>query len=251
MHSQNSPDSSDHEVDLGCFTVIHPGVSFGRGVRVGSFCEIGSPDGTALHIGDGALIRSYSNIQGGSSFGPGLEVGQYTMLRSGISAGQNFRVGAYSEFAGDTHISDFVRTQSGVHIGRGSTIGDFVWLFNNVLTVTDPLPPSNVHLPASFGALSAVAANSLLMPGVSVGEGAFVGAASVVRADVPDGVFVAGDPAVQLTTVDRMVSVEHGLVHPWPQHFTRGLPPEAVDRARRLADELVARLRSERKGRQR
>jgi len=227
------------DVEIGAHTIIHPGVSIGPGSSVGAFCELGSPDGQPLVIGPGSMIRSYTNIQGGSEFGPGLQTGQYTLVRGGMNVGEGLQVGSNCELQGAMEIGAFARIQSGVHLGKETRLGDFVWIFPNVLTVNDPLPPSNVHLGVSFEAFSAVAANALLFPGVVIGECAFVAAASVVRGDVAAYTAVTGDPARPFTTVDRLVSMEHGISHPWPAHFRRSYP----DHAQQRLDAEVVRLR--------
>lgn len=229
------------DVSIGAHSIIHPGVSIGPGSSVGAFCEIGSPDGQPLVIGPGAMIRSYTNIQGGSEFGPGLQTGQYTLVRGGMSVGEGLQVGSNCELQGTMDIGDFARIQSGVHLGKETRLGDFVWIFPNVLTVNDPLPPSNIHLGVTFESFSAVAANALLFPGVVIGEGAFVAAGSIVRTDVAAFSAVTGDPAQPFTTVDRLVSMEHGISHPWPAHFRRGYP----DSAQQRLDAEVVRLRNE------
>lgn len=52
-----------------------------------------------------------------------------------------------------------------------------------------------VYSPITIGAQAWVAAGCFIAPGVSVGEGAVVGAYSVVTKDVPAWTVVAGNPA--------------------------------------------------------
>jgi len=51
-----------------------------------------------------------------------------------------------------------------------------------------------------IGAHAFIGMNSIILPGVTVGDGAIVGAGSVVTKDVPDDVVVAGNPAKVITT---------------------------------------------------
>jgi acetyltransferase-like isoleucine patch superfamily enzyme len=238
---------NSEEVSVGAHTVIHPGVRIGPGSSIGSFCEIGSPNGEPLVIGANAIIRSYSNVQGGSSFGPGLQVGQYTLIRGSMNVGEGLQVGSNCELQGSMEIGDFVRIQSGVHLGKETRIGDFVWIFPNVLTVNDPLPPSNIHLGVTFESFAAVAANSLVFPGVVLGEGCFVAAASVVRSNVAPFTAVTGDPATPFATTDRLVDLEHRIAHPWPNHFRRSYPEHAQARLDVAAVELTESARQARR----
>lgn len=236
-----------HGVVIGQFSVIHPGVEIGSGTVIGSFCEIGSVSAERTVVGPDSTIRSYTNIQGGSTFGEGLQTGQYTMIRGGTRAGRNLQVGSNCELQGSMEIGDYVRIQSGVHLGKGTSIGQFVWIFPNVLTVNDPLPPSKIHLSHRLEDMCCIAANTLLMPGVRIGRGSFVAAGSVVRSDVADGDCVTGNPAERFSSIDKLVSMEHRIAHPWPRHFERGYPTDVLDRAKKMAEEIINELRMNRK----
>ena len=232
------------ECTVGPFSVVHPGVRLGKGTHVGSFCELGSPSGEPLDIGEQSLIRSYASVQGGSTFGRRLQIGQYTMIRGGMRVGINFQIGSNCELQGLMQVGDYVRVQSGVHLGKRTSIGEFTWIFPNVLTVNDPMPPSDVHEPQILGPLSIISANSMLMPGVEVGIGAFIAANSVVRRDVAPGSCVFGDPATEFTTVDRLFSLKHRIRHPWPRHFTGTLDAEGRERAIHLMEKVLDLLQN-------
>lgn len=81
------------------------------------------------------------------------------------------------------------------------TVGDFT-LFGpgvQVLTPLHPLDPARRRVeeygkPVSIGADVWVGAGALILPGVTIGSKAVIGAGSVVTRDVPDGVFAAGNP---------------------------------------------------------
>lgn len=49
-----------------------------------------------------------------------------------------------------------------------------------------------------------IGANTTILPGVTIGDSAVVGAGSVVTHDVPEGVVVAGVPARQIGTVEEL-----------------------------------------------
>lgn len=243
MDNKISPEAEIGENCLiGPYSVVHPGVTLGAGSKVGSFCELGSPNGETLTIGESSLIQSHANVQGGSSFASELQVGQYTLVVGGVSAGLNVHIGANCELRGDMIIGDYTRIQSNVHLGKGVQIGDFVWILPNVLTANDPLPPSDVHLPQVIESLCVVAANCLLMPGVKLGFGSFIGASSVVRRNVGIGECVQGDPAVPFATIDRLYSSKYKIAHPWPRHFSRSLDDEGLKRARSLQADLMSAL---------
>ncbi len=80
-------------------------------------------------------------------------------------------------------------------------IGDFT-LFGPGAQVLTPLHPMNAELrrkeeygaPIDIGSDVWVGAGALILPGVTIGDRAVIGAGSVVTRDVPAGVFAAGNP---------------------------------------------------------
>jgi maltose O-acetyltransferase len=55
--------------------------------------------------------------------------------------------------------------------------------------------------PISIGEDVWVGGGALILPGVQIGDGAVIGAGSVVTRDVPDGVFAAGNPCRVIRTI--------------------------------------------------
>jgi maltose O-acetyltransferase len=84
-----------------------------------------------------------------------------------------------------------------IEIGDRTLLGPSVQLY----TATHPVKASERRQgleyarPITIGADAWLGGGSIVLPGVSVGEGAVVGAGSVVTHDVPPGVTVAGNPA--------------------------------------------------------
>jgi maltose O-acetyltransferase len=84
-----------------------------------------------------------------------------------------------------------------IEIGDRALLGPGVHLY----TATHPLDPAKRRegleyaRPIAIGNDAWLGGGSIVLPGVSVGEAAVVGAGSVVTRDVPPGVTVAGNPA--------------------------------------------------------
>lgn len=222
-------------VEVGPFSIVHANVRIGDGSTIGSHCEIGHPtpraEGRALTIGSSALIRSHSVFYAGSSFGERLVTGHGVTVREGTEAGENLQIGTLSDIQGDCIFGDYVRLHSNVFVGQHATIGSYVWLFPHVVLTNDPHPPSEVRLGVAVEDFAAIAAMSVILPGVRVGRGALVAANSSVNRDVAPDTLVAGSPAksISATTKLRLKDGTGEPAYPWRRHFHRGYPQEAVE----------------------
>jgi acetyltransferase-like isoleucine patch superfamily enzyme len=122
----------------------------------------------------------------------------------------------------DTRIGPFVEVQAGVIIGRlckisshtfvctGTTIEDEVFVGHGVMFTNDRFPRATTVggelqsaadwelLPILVRRGSSIGSNATILGGVTIGEGAMVGAGAVVTRDVPDHEVVAGVPARRL-----------------------------------------------------
>ena len=81
-----------------------------------------------------------------------------------------------------------------VTIGRRVTINDGVVLLTATHSLQDP-GWSHKKAPIVIGDYAWVATNAIVLPGVTIGRGAVVGAGAVVRRNVPDYTIVSGNPA--------------------------------------------------------
>lgn len=91
------------------------------------------------------------------------------------------------------------------------TIGDNVFIGPNtsLCTIIHALEPAERNrgtmraLPVTVGDNVWIAANVVVLPGVTIGEGAVIGAGSVVTKDVPPFTLVAGNPARPIRPIPR------------------------------------------------
>ena len=98
-----------------------------------------------------------------------------------------------------------------------------------VVLTNDPTPPSNSLLGVNISSYAQISVFSVLLPGVSIGEHALVGAQSTVARDVEPYSLVIGNPAKHVKDVRDIRSRQTGEPHyPWPYRFERGMPWEGV-----------------------
>lgn len=221
-------------VKIGPFTSISDNVEIGEGTVIDGYCEIGystpRSQGRALLIGPHSQIRSHSVIYEGSTFGSELITGHRVTVREGVSAGKNLQIGTLSDIQGDCLIGDYVRFHSGVFVSKHSQIGSFVWLFPHVVLTEDPHPPSNFLVGVILEDFAAIAAGSILLPGVRIGKQSLVGAGSVVATNVDPGMVVIGVPAKPICKASE-IKLKDGTdrpAYPWTTHFHRGYPESVV-----------------------
>jgi UDP-2-acetamido-3-amino-2,3-dideoxy-glucuronate N-acetyltransferase len=131
----------------------------------------------------------------------GTRIGNFVMIRSDTRIGQGCTIGSYVDIEGEVTIGNNVSLQSSCYITRGVIIEDDVFCGPRIATMNDkrichrrPALTFERNAPRILRA-ARVGGGSLLLPGVTVGENAFVAAGSVVTRDVPDCVIVAGNPA--------------------------------------------------------
>ena len=215
--------------------IIHPNVTIGSGVEIGPWCLVGSDHGP-LRIPEGSVIRSHSIIEGDNNFWSALETGHHVLIRRGNDVGANLRIGSYSSLEGGGQIGDYVRIHGRCEMTKG-LLNHFARIYGGTYITDNRLPPSHVNQPAVIGEGAVVAMNCVVIAGVTVGLGAFVGASTVVSKDVPPAHALVGGKLKPVTELNWA-----GYSYPWTAYF-REYPPEAIGRIETLHQSIMARLR--------
>lgn len=187
-------------------------VLIGRGALIDDNVQLGARSGrvipvTSLRIGKDAVVRSGSVIYGGSVIGDGLETGHNVVIREQNEIGSSFRVWNNSIVDYGCVIGDRVRIHSGCYIAQFSTIEDDVFLGPGASLANDPHPGTTTHLCMRGPTIKAgaqIGMNATILPFVTIGERALVGAGAVVTRDVPPGMIVVGNPARILKPVGEL-----------------------------------------------
>ncbi len=141
------------------------------------------------------------------TMGEGTRLGNFVMIRSNTVIGEDCTIGSFVDIEGDVVIGHHVSLQSGCYITRGVVIEDDVFCGPRVITMNDKRishrRPRMAFVRSAPRILrgARVGGGSVLLPGVTIGANALVGAGSVVTRDVPAGAIVAGNPARVVGTV--------------------------------------------------
>ena len=209
---------------------IAANVTLGEGCDLQPPCIIGkAPRGAgegerALAIGAGAVIRPFTTIYAGSTFGARLQTGQGASIREDNQVGDDVSIGTNAVLEFGNRIGSRVRIHSGCFLEM-VTIEDDVFIGPNVVFTDDPHPMGCPRYQDCKGGavvrrLARIGANATILPGVEIGARALVGAGSVVTRDVPPGAVVAGNPARVIKQVADLTCPPGWFARPytWPPY---------------------------------
>ena len=159
-------------------------------------------------IGQKAVIRSHSVIYAGNRIGNDFQTGNKVNIREMNRIGDHVSVGTLTVIEHHTTIGKNVRIHSQAFIPEYTVIEDGCWIGPNVVITNAKYPNSpnakNELRGCRIQQNAIIGANSTLLPGVIVGRGAIVGAAAVVTKNIPEGMVVAGNPAVIINEASRL-----------------------------------------------
>ncbi len=153
---------------------IAPDVKLGRDVKIFDFVNL-----YGCEIGDESKIGTFVEIQKGARIGRRVKVSSHTFICEGVTIEDNVFVGHGVTFTNDLYPRATTAT--------GGLQTDADW----------KVVPTRVRAGASIGS------GATILCGIDIGEGAIVGAGSVVTKDVPAGMIVAGNPARVLRPIER------------------------------------------------
>jgi acetyltransferase-like isoleucine patch superfamily enzyme len=193
---------------------VYPNVHIGKNAVIGDYVIIGVPprgkgDGELpTVIGDDALIRSHTVIYAGNTIGRNFQTGHHVLVREENSVGDNVSIGSSSVVEHHVKIGNGVRIHTQAFIPEESVLEDGCWIGPHVVVTNAayPLSPNaKKELKGAFVKEKAkIGANATLLPGVTIGENALVGAGAVVTKDVPPGKVVVGNPAKIINDVSEL-----------------------------------------------
>jgi UDP-2-acetamido-3-amino-2,3-dideoxy-glucuronate N-acetyltransferase len=149
----------------------------------------------SAQIGSGTSIWNQSQIREGARIGSGCIIGKNVYVDVGVVIGGN------------------VKIQNNASVYHGVTVEDGVFIGPHVCFTNDRIPRAVNRdgslktdddwevVPILVRRGAAIGANSTILPGVTLGRWAMIGAGSVVTRDVADYTLAAGNPARRIASV--------------------------------------------------
>lgn len=158
----------------GMFQSIAPDVKIGKDVKIFKFVNL-----YGCEIGDGSKIGTFVEVQKGATIGRHCKISSHTFICEGVTIEDEVFVGH-----GVTFINDMY-PRATTEGGAMQTEADWKCV------------------PTRIGRRASIGSGATLLAGINVGEGAIIGAGSVVTKDVPANAIVAGNPAKILRYVQK------------------------------------------------
>jgi acetyltransferase-like isoleucine patch superfamily enzyme len=191
---------------------VYPGTVLGEGVRVLENAVVGkqpalSPRSTArreelppAELGPGTVVSTGAIVFAGTRIGARVIVGDQACVRERVQVGDDVVIGRGSLIENDTAVGGMTKIQADAYITAYSTLEEHVFIAPRVVTTNDNFMGRTerrheLTKGPTIRRGARVGGGAILLPGVEIGEEAFVGAGALVTKDVPARKLVVGSPA--------------------------------------------------------
>jgi UDP-2-acetamido-3-amino-2,3-dideoxy-glucuronate N-acetyltransferase len=205
------------DAEVGGNVVIHGGTRLGTGIRIQDGAVLGKPLALGPHsaarrdapppleVGEGATIAAGAVVVAGARIGARAVIGDQAHVRERAVVGEETAIGRGSQVDSDVVVGARVRVQTGCYLAGASVIEDDVFVAPCVVTTNDRYATRHGPEYELEGVIlrraCRVGGGAVLLPGVEVGNEAFVAAGAVVTRDVPPRAVVMGVPARRVREV--------------------------------------------------
>ena len=205
------------DAQIGAYVVVHERTVLGAGCRLQDHAVVGKPLALGMRstasraappparIGAGATVAAGAIVNAGAEIGDGAVVGDQAQVRERARIGAGAVVGRGSQVDNDVTVGAGCRIQTGCYVTAHSVLEDDVFLGPGVFTYNDNTmarhAPDHEIVGPTIRRAARVGGAARILPGIEIGEEAFVATGSVVTRDVPPRALVMGTPAKQIGEV--------------------------------------------------
>lgn len=159
-----------------------------------------------------------NSIVESKQIGKATRVWAFAHVLPGAVIGEDCNVCDHVFIENDVVVGNRVTVKCGVQLWDGIRLEDDVFVGPNVTFTNDPFPRSKKY-PKDFSTIivkkgASIGANATILPGITIGQNAMVGAGAVVTRDVPPNSIVMGNPARIVNYVTESFSTEETSAQP-------------------------------------
>lgn len=176
-------------------------------------------DDLRLRLGPNAHLRSGTVLYAGSTIGSHLQTGHNVVIREQNRLGDHVSIWNNTTVDYGCIIGDRVKLHTNVYVAQYTIVEDDVFLAPGVTIANDPHPGCPFSGQCMRGPHikrgARIGVNATILPFVIIGEGALVGAGSVVTKDVPAGTVVVGNPARVVRSTGTLRCLTGHTDHPY------------------------------------
>lgn len=205
-------------VRIGNFAHVFSGAIIGNKCLIGDLCSIGHPSKIQLQktdfsstsskvrefiiedpmtkIGEGSIIRSGSTIYAHTKLGQAMRTGHNVVIREHVTIGRNCIVGTQAILDGYLRVGDKSMIQSQCYITQSVRIGKGVFIAPKCVFLDN----KKIILGKGLGGINLedyvrIGGGTTILPEITIGKHALIGAGSVVTRNVPPKAIAYGTPA--------------------------------------------------------
>jgi acetyltransferase-like isoleucine patch superfamily enzyme len=190
---------------IGEASVVEMGAVLGKVPRLARTSATAAENLSPLRMGVRVTVCANAVVYAGSVLGDEAIVGDQAQVRERTVIGYRTVIGRGSAIDNDVTIGERVKIQTNVYVTAFSVIEDDVFIGPGASTTNDDTMSRHEKGVALRGATlrraCRIGGSAVIVPGVEVGEEAFVAAGAVVTKDVPPRAFMVGVPARQVREV--------------------------------------------------
>jgi acetyltransferase-like isoleucine patch superfamily enzyme len=204
--------------DIAETAIVYPGTVIGEGCQIFDYAVVGkqptlSLRSTAkreelppLELGAGTIVSTGAVVFAGTTVGERVVVGDQACVRERCTIGDEVVIGRGSLVENDTSVGALTKIQAHAYITAYSLLEENVFIAPCVITTNDNFmgrteKRHELVKGPTIRRGARIGGGAVLLPGIEVGEEAFVGAGAVVLRDVPARAVMVGSPARQIREV--------------------------------------------------
>ncbi|WP_030544084.1 bifunctional UDP-N-acetylglucosamine diphosphorylase/glucosamine-1-phosphate N-acetyltransferase GlmU [Streptomyces albus] len=161
--------------------VVHPGTQLHGSTRLAAGAEVG-PDCTLTDTSVGEGARVVRTVADGAEIGPEVSVGPYAYLRPGTRLARKSKAGTFVEMK-NSEIGEGTKVPHLSYVGD-ATIGEFTNI--GAASVFVNYDGESKHR-TTVGSHCKTGSDNMFVAPVTIGDGAYTAAGSVITRDVPPG----------------------------------------------------------------